>query len=115
MFTIEGQKPARRFDYDAYIKGRMAGKYVVTYIEEEIPEEDVASNSDDISPVLLTNPVRDYFNNSSATISLNSSDFFSSEIQDFALLYQLLLPKNNIPYLLRKGILNCRGAPVIKM
>ena len=36
MCTI--QKPKKRFDYDAYIQGRLIGKYVVIY-HDEIPDE----------------------------------------------------------------------------
>jgi len=36
MCTI--QKPKKRFDYDAYIQGRLIGKYVVIY-HDEIPDK----------------------------------------------------------------------------
>jgi len=43
MCTI--QKPKKRFDYDAYIQGRLIGKYVVIY-HDEIPEEPEIKASD---------------------------------------------------------------------
>ena len=38
MYTTEN-KPTRRFDYNAYIQARLAGKYVIAYIEEDIQDE----------------------------------------------------------------------------
>jgi len=43
MCTI--QKPKKRFDYDAYIKGRLIGKYVVIY-HDEIPVEPEVDTSE---------------------------------------------------------------------
>ena len=34
-------KPAKRFDYNAYMEGRRVGIYVIKYIEEDPPEEAV--------------------------------------------------------------------------
>ena len=50
MCTI--QKSKKRFDYDAYIKGRLIGKYVVIY-HDEIPDEPEieASEVEEIYPV----------------------------------------------------------------
>ena len=42
------QKPKKRFDYDAYIQGRLVGKYVVIYHEEvdETFTQDIIENPD---------------------------------------------------------------------
>jgi len=50
MYTTEN-KPAKRFDYNAYIQGRLAGKYVIAYIDEDIPEESLTEHiNDSIEP-----------------------------------------------------------------
>jgi hypothetical protein len=55
MCTLQNQAqistPRRRFDYDAYIKGRLEGRYVVIYIEDE-----VAVNEAD--PIILTEDIK---------------------------------------------------------
>lgn len=50
MCTI--QKPKKRFDYDAYIQGRLIGKYVVIYYDEitDIPEDEVPENNTILAP-----------------------------------------------------------------
>ncbi|KGO88123.1 hypothetical protein Q765_03480 [Flavobacterium rivuli WB 3.3-2 = DSM 21788] len=50
MCTI--QKPKKRFDYDAYIQGRLIGKYVVIY-HDEIPDEPEikASEVEELLPI----------------------------------------------------------------
>jgi len=50
MCTI--QKSKKRFDYDAYIQGRLIGKYVVIY-HDEIPDEPEikASEVEGLQPV----------------------------------------------------------------
>jgi hypothetical protein len=42
------QKPKKRFDYEAYIQGRLVGKYVVIYHEEvdETFTQDIIKNPD---------------------------------------------------------------------
>jgi hypothetical protein len=42
------QKPKKRFDYEAYIQGRLVGKYVVIYHEEvdETFTQDIIENPD---------------------------------------------------------------------
>jgi hypothetical protein len=42
------QKPKKRFDYDAYIQGRLVGKYVVIYLDEidETFTQDIIENPD---------------------------------------------------------------------
>jgi hypothetical protein len=55
MCTLQNQAQIsttrRRFDYDAYIKGRLEGRYVVIYIEDE-----VAVNEAD--PIILTEDIK---------------------------------------------------------
>jgi hypothetical protein len=47
MYVIQERR--RRLDYDAYMKGRRAGKYVVIYLDDIPPEtEDVAPVADSI-------------------------------------------------------------------
>jgi hypothetical protein len=54
MCTLQNQAqistPRRRFDYDAYIKGRLEGRYVVTYIDDEVAMDEVEpmGSTDDI-------------------------------------------------------------------
>lgn len=58
------QKPTKRFDYDAYIQGRMIGKYVVIFhdIMPEVPEETVPEVAE-VEPVaqelIVTKPDND--------------------------------------------------------
>ena len=58
------QKPTKRFDYDAYIQGRMIGKYVVIFhdILPEVPDE-IASEVAEVKPVpqelIVTKPDND--------------------------------------------------------
>ena len=50
MYTTEN-KPAKRFDYNAYIQGRLAGKYVIAYIDEDITEKSLTEHiNDSIEP-----------------------------------------------------------------
>jgi hypothetical protein len=57
MCTLQNQDqistPRRRFDYDAYIKGRLEGRYVVTYIDDEVAvnEAEPIISTDDIEVV----------------------------------------------------------------
>jgi hypothetical protein len=46
MCTI--QKPKKRFDYEAYIQGRLVGKYVVIYHDQidETSTQDIIENPD---------------------------------------------------------------------
>jgi hypothetical protein len=66
MCTLQNQAqintPRRRFDYDAYIKGRLEGRYVVTYIDDEVAvieaepialTDDVKAAPEDIEESLL--------------------------------------------------------------
>ena len=54
MCTLQNQAqistPRRRFDYDAYIKGRLEGRYVVSYIDDEVAviEAEPIALTDDI-------------------------------------------------------------------
>ena len=58
------QKPTKRFDYDAYIQGRMIGKYVVIFhdILPEVPDEIVPEVAE-VTPVpqeiIVTKPDND--------------------------------------------------------
>jgi hypothetical protein len=54
--------PRRRLDYDAYIKGRLEGRYVVTYIDDEVTVieaepialiDDIKAAAEDIEESLL--------------------------------------------------------------
>jgi hypothetical protein len=57
MCTLQNQTqintPRRRFDYDAYIKGRLEGRYVVIYIDDDdiINEAESIISTDDIEVV----------------------------------------------------------------
>ena len=133
-------KPAKRFDYNAYMEGRRVGKYVIKYIEEDLPEEVVTESAINIlitveevlpeetiteTAVNSTEPVKEIpdaliYDTEKNTASIISVDTGGNTIADYPELNML----NNSEKFIKcdaivsgaisfKGLpdINCRGAP----
>jgi hypothetical protein len=118
MCTLQNQAqistPRRRFDYDAYIKGRLEGRYVVIYIED-----DVAVN--EAEPIILTDDLKvvpeDIEENS---LQLSSPDNIGSPRFDIYVVnsYQhddliRTASLSHSIFCLCATRINCRGGPTI--
>jgi len=106
--------PRRRFDYDAYIKGRLEGRYVVIYIEDE-----VAVNEAD--PIILTEDIKvvpeDIEENALELLcpdNIESPRFDIYIVNNYQSdnLFRTASLSDSIPCLYAIGI-NCRGGPKI--
>ena len=119
MYTTEN-KPAKRFDYNAYIQGRRASKYVIAYIDNDIPEEPLTEH--------INNSIEPYKNNNFDTEVSEKEKYESGpETIDTGIdglsAYPELITNSipvkceviilyNIPFKQVPDI-NCRGAPII--
>lgn len=133
-------KPAKRFDYNAYMEGRRIGKYVIKYIEEDLPEEVVTESAINIlitveevlpeetiteTAVNSTKPVKEItdaliYDTDKDTVSIISIDTGGINIADYPELNTL---NNSNRFIKRDAIvlgtisfkglpdINCRGAP----
>ncbi|KGO88620.1 hypothetical protein Q765_01580 [Flavobacterium rivuli WB 3.3-2 = DSM 21788] len=115
MYTTEN-KTAKRFDYNAYIQGRLAGKYVIAYIDEDIYIEPLTEHiNDSIVPFtdidfdtvpskegksILADDAFEAFDRSSNFNILNNNIPFNYR----------LVTGSNFPFQQMPDI-NCRGAP----
>jgi len=123
MFTTENLKSGikrgtRRFDYDAYIKGRLQGIYVIAYIDDEAPEDEHLTISS-----IEDQPTTDTLNATAAVtkkVEKNKSAGYATVMTvklanvnlDSPTEFKLLPLSNNLEFPTQGPTQNCRGAPI---
>jgi len=119
MYTTEN-KPAKRFDYDAYIQARLAGKYVTAYIDEEISKQPLTDhindNDEPVADMTLDTIVSKKEKGRSETgVTFAGSASLSAypELTNSIAAKCEVIILYNIPFMQVPDI-NCRGAPLYR-
>lgn len=118
MYTTEN-KPAKRFDYNAYIQARLDGKYVVAYIEEDVQKKSITQDIiDSIEPFADISFDTIVSKEEKGTSETGVTDAGSNGFSGYPELITYKVPVNfeaiilcNIPFK-QVPTINCRGAPL---
>jgi len=118
MYTTEN-KPAKRFDYNTYIQGRLAGKYVIAYIDEDIQEQPFTQDViDDVEPTEGDINKLMPFTDKKVAESIDVTNDVFEGYPELNIICEAGLIINCDVFLLKNILfhympkINCRGAPV---